>query len=322
MPDQSPRLALPFIQPSQAQKHVTHNEALLTLDTVAQLAIDGFDTINPPGSPVDGEVHWLGIGATGSWVGKDGYLATYHDTAWHFSIAQEGWRAWDKPGDQLRAYTGGVWAPITGGTQNLDGVGVNTTSDATNRLAVSSDATLLSHDGDDHQLKINKATVGDTASVMFQTGWSGRAEIGLTGDDNLNVKVSSNGSTFQDAISVDGSTGITSAKCLHSGVIAIADDAVGTIPTPSPGGFVLITIVDASYPQVTHSGILVYDTGNSLAMTTMALATGMKNYNSTTLTGTTGTDGYANIGVTSGNIRIENRFGSARSYSYTFLGGL
>lgn len=321
MPDQSPRLALPFIQPSQAQKHVTHNEALLTLDTVTQLAIDGFDTVTPPGSPIDGEVHWIGAAATGSWVGKDGYLATYHDTAWHFSIAQEGWRAWDKPGDQLRAYTGGVWAPITAGTQNLDGIGVNTASDATNRLAVSSDATLLSHDGDDHQLKINKAATADTASVMFQTGWSSRAEIGLTGDDKLHVKVSSNGSTFQDAITV-GSNAITEAKCLQSGVITIADDAVASIPTPSSGGFVLITIVDASYPQVTHSGILVYDTGNSLAMTTMTLGSKMKNYNSATLTGTTGSDGFANIGVISGHIRIENRFGSARSYSYTFIGGL
>jgi hypothetical protein len=30
-------LSLPFIMPSQAQKHVTHNEALKTLDAVVQL---------------------------------------------------------------------------------------------------------------------------------------------------------------------------------------------------------------------------------------------------------------------------------------------
>lgn len=322
MPDQSPRLALPFIQPSQAQKHVTHNEALLTLDTVVQLAVDSFDAITPPSSPLDGETHALGTGAIGSWAGYDGKIATYHDTAWHFSTPKEGWRAWDKTGAQMQAYTGGVWTSISQDLQNIDGVGINTTSDATNRLAVASDATLLTHDGDDHRLKINKAAVPDTASVMFQTGWSSRAEVGLSGDDNLHFKVSSDGSSFQDALTVNSSSGITDAKCLHSGLITIADDSVGSITTPSAGGFVLITVVDAAYPQSSHSGILVYDTGNSLALTSMVLAPSMQNQGATTLTGTTGTDGFANIGVTTGQIQIENRFGSSRIYSYTFLGGL
>jgi hypothetical protein len=37
MPDTSHALSLPLIQPSQAQKHVTHNEALRILDAVVQL---------------------------------------------------------------------------------------------------------------------------------------------------------------------------------------------------------------------------------------------------------------------------------------------
>src|SRR6056297_2424480 len=41
MQDHSPRLSLPFILPSQAQKHVTHNEALTRLDIAAQLAVEG-----------------------------------------------------------------------------------------------------------------------------------------------------------------------------------------------------------------------------------------------------------------------------------------
>ena len=42
MPDTTPNLALPFILPSQAQKHVTHNEALQQLDAVVQLAVTCF----------------------------------------------------------------------------------------------------------------------------------------------------------------------------------------------------------------------------------------------------------------------------------------
>ena len=39
MPDTSHALSLPLIQPSQAQKHVTHNEALRILDAVVQLVV-------------------------------------------------------------------------------------------------------------------------------------------------------------------------------------------------------------------------------------------------------------------------------------------
>ena len=34
-----PNLGLPVMQPSQVQKHVTHNEALNVLDTVTQLCV-------------------------------------------------------------------------------------------------------------------------------------------------------------------------------------------------------------------------------------------------------------------------------------------
>lgn len=41
MPDKTPNLALPFILPAQAQKHVTHNEALQRLDALVQLVVVG-----------------------------------------------------------------------------------------------------------------------------------------------------------------------------------------------------------------------------------------------------------------------------------------
>ena len=36
-----PVLALPYIQPAQAQKHVTHDEAMRVLDVIVQLAVLG-----------------------------------------------------------------------------------------------------------------------------------------------------------------------------------------------------------------------------------------------------------------------------------------
>ena len=54
---------------------------------------------------------------------------------------------------------------------------------------------------------MNKAEPGQTASLLFQTGFSGRAEIGLAGNDDVSVKVSADGGTWRDALSVQAATG-------------------------------------------------------------------------------------------------------------------
>jgi hypothetical protein len=86
-------------------------------------------------------------------------------------------------------------------------LGINTTADATNKLSVSSDAVLLNHNGTSMQLKLNKNAAGNTASLLYQTGFSGRAEMGLTGDDDFRIKVSPDGSTWRDAVQIDRTTG-------------------------------------------------------------------------------------------------------------------
>lgn len=67
----------------------------------------------------------------------------------------------------------------------FDSVGINASADSTNRLALSSAAALFHHDGDDHRLKINKASAGDTASIIFQSDFSGCTEFGLSGGDDF-----------------------------------------------------------------------------------------------------------------------------------------
>jgi hypothetical protein len=86
-------------------------------------------------------------------------------------------------------------------------LGINATADTTNRLAVSSPASLFNHDGGGHQVKVNKNVATDTASFLFQDGFSGRAEIGLAGDDDFRFKVSSDGSSWHDGIKIDRTTG-------------------------------------------------------------------------------------------------------------------
>ena len=107
----------------------------------------------------------------------------------------------------------GTWStPSGGGSTSLnpatgDLVGINTTADTTNRLSLNAPASLFNHDGTDHQLKINKNAAANNSSVLFQTGFSGRAELGLTGDDDFHMKVSPDGTTFHEGIVIDKDTG-------------------------------------------------------------------------------------------------------------------
>ena len=86
--------------------------------------------------------------------------------------------------------------------------GVNATADTTTKFAVAAAASLFNHAGAGHQHKINKAAAGDTASLLFQTATSGRAEMGTAGDDDFHFKVSADGSTWKEAIVIDRTTGI------------------------------------------------------------------------------------------------------------------
>lgn len=206
--DDTPNLKLPFIMPAQAQKHVTHNEALRVLDCIVQLSVLDRDLAAPPSSPAEGARYIVAASPSGGWSGHAGHIAAWQDGAWVFYGPQEGWTAWVRDEDSLVAWDGSDWIVAGGGSVNPTPlVGVNTTADTSNRLAVRSEASLFDNVGNGHQHKINKAAAGDTASLLFQTGYSGRAEIGTAGDDKLHVKVSADGSAWTEALVADPATG-------------------------------------------------------------------------------------------------------------------
>lgn len=201
-PDTTTNLAMPFILPAQAQKHVIHNEALLVLDAVVQLTIAAA-TATPPASPVAGRCYLVADGAAGEWTGRDGRLAAWQDGAWTYLIPLPGWRAWFEEVGRLKIFDGTNWQEIGLPEEGqLERLGINATPDATNRLAIASPASLFSHDGAGHQVKINKAAATDTASLLFQSNWTGYAEMGLAGDTSFSIKVS-DGTTWTTAIEID-----------------------------------------------------------------------------------------------------------------------
>ena len=209
-------LGLPYILSSQAQKHVTHNEALRALDALAQIAVASRTVSGPPVEPAPGTRHIVPDGASGAWAGEEGSLAAFQDGAWMHYAPRAGWVAWVEDERALLVHDGTGWVATGsgGGADPSDAVpvlGVNAAADAANRLAVASPGTLLSHEGSDHRLTINRAGAADTGSIVFQTGWSGRAEMGLAGADGWSLKVSADGAAWREALRADPATGALAA---------------------------------------------------------------------------------------------------------------
>ena len=94
MSQSSPRLSLPFIQAAQAQKHVTHNEAVRALDLLVQLSFKDDALSAPPIAPSEGDCYIVATGGSGTWIGQDGMIAAYLDGAWQFQSARTGWRGY------------------------------------------------------------------------------------------------------------------------------------------------------------------------------------------------------------------------------------
>jgi hypothetical protein len=105
----TPRLNLPVIEAAQAQKHVTHNEALAILDTLIQAAVESRTLTAPPGSPSEGDCYIPAVGASGAWSGWDLNLATFSGGGWMRLIPSSGMKAWVKAERLTVTYEDGVW---------------------------------------------------------------------------------------------------------------------------------------------------------------------------------------------------------------------
>ena len=206
----SANLSLPLILPSQAQKHVTHNEALLMLDTIVQLSVHSRNNNDVPDSIGDNDQFLIGANPNGLFEDHPLKLAIIQNNEWIFYKPKTGWLAWIDSENLFVVFDGENWVPIESSAQDsVPQLGINASADIHNRLSINATGSLFNHDGDSHRMVINKATHADTASLIFQTGFSGRAEFGLTGDDNFSIKMTPDGENWQSALHVDSLTGET-----------------------------------------------------------------------------------------------------------------
>ncbi len=113
MADTTARFGLSYILAAQAQKHVTHNDALRLLDGIVQASVVNRTTSTPPGSPAEGATYIVASGATGAWAGWSGDLAIYVDGSWYRLQAVPGMRVWDLGADELVVRLGSAWTSLS-----------------------------------------------------------------------------------------------------------------------------------------------------------------------------------------------------------------
>jgi hypothetical protein len=97
-------LELPFLEASQAQKHVTVNETLRRLDALLHLSVAAQLTVSLPGEPAEGD----------RYITETGDVAAFIDGAWVHFTPKPGWRAWNEATDMLLVHDGHGWSPLSG----------------------------------------------------------------------------------------------------------------------------------------------------------------------------------------------------------------
>lgn len=297
-------LKLPLLIPNQSQKEITHNEALIIIDNILQNGVIDKDLTTPPTEPNNNDIYIVGNNATGDWENKDKQIAFY-DNGWRFIEPREGFIFWVNDEDKLYTYNGTNWNETVAGSgggggdinelndltdvsitsasnfdvlqhngtsftntkslQQLSMVGINTEADTTNKLSLKSDAVLFDKETSDIQIKVNKATSTDAASYLFQTGYSGRAEFGLTGSDDFTLKVSNDGTSWNESFKVNNTNGnidfkkkvtvnsisLSKFAMPSDNVISVSIGATGSIYTaPADGYLIIFTISEIQNQRV------------------------------------------------------------------------
>ncbi|MBB5716594.1 DUF2793 domain-containing protein [Sphingomonas aerophila] len=119
------RLGLPMLEAGQAQKELTHNEALATIDLAVWSSVEGAERNDPPAEPTAGKCWLVGSAPTGAWSGMTDAIAGWTAGGWRFILPVDGMSVWDSGRKLTWRWSGAAWKPgevtgtrlILGGTQ-------------------------------------------------------------------------------------------------------------------------------------------------------------------------------------------------------------
>ncbi|MGH6996277.1 MAG: DUF2793 domain-containing protein [Stellaceae bacterium] len=182
----TPRLALPAIEAAQAQKHVTHNEALALLDCLVQIAVANRALTAPPTSPTDGSCYIPATGASDAWSGWDGQLALYSGGGWLKLTPVSGLKAWVTAERLTVTYEDGVWR---------DGIALTASGGRVTLRAKEEELTLTGA----YVQTADTAFIPDRAIVL---GVASRTTLAITGATSYGVGTAGNATLFGNTLGI------------------------------------------------------------------------------------------------------------------------
>ena len=172
------QLQLPLVEAAQAQKHVTVNEAFARLDAFAQISLTSVGATVPPSSPVEGELHGVGAGASGVWAGQDGALALFLNGGWAFLNPALGWRGWSVTGGSGVVFDGVDWVEGAGALSPNGAGFVHRTVEVDHAVGAGVTSAIAA------ALPANSIVYGVTGRVLSTIGGAVSMDIGVAGSSD------------------------------------------------------------------------------------------------------------------------------------------
>jgi hypothetical protein len=109
MTESTARLALPLLQPGQAQKELYHNEALALIDIAVAASVEAIGVNTPPSGPVIGQCWVVGASPTDDWAGEAHSLAGWTAGGWRFVSALPGMTVWSRADHLVACFYNDNW---------------------------------------------------------------------------------------------------------------------------------------------------------------------------------------------------------------------
>jgi hypothetical protein len=109
MSELTSRLTLPLLVAGQAQKEITHNEALTRIDGLLHGVLESHSLSVPPADPNVGQLWLVGSAPTLAWAGQSGRLAHFTGGGWRFTTPTAGHILWSKSDQFFGWFDGTAW---------------------------------------------------------------------------------------------------------------------------------------------------------------------------------------------------------------------
>ncbi|MCA3561816.1 MAG: DUF2793 domain-containing protein [Aestuariivirga sp.] len=181
----TPNLGLSTLAQGQAQKEITHNEALLRLDALVQASVRSRVLATPPPGPANGERWIVPPGASGAWAGQADRIALWRENAWAFFVPVVGWRVHVEDERLTVAWTDNAWRDRIIGTAN---------GGAIRLVAIEQELTLTGAFVD--------ATTAVIADRMIVLAVASRTTQTVTGAASYSVGVAANAGQFGGSLGI------------------------------------------------------------------------------------------------------------------------